>query len=1331
MRWLSYGCEQTRSEASLVSVLRSARIGLLAGVSTVALVLGALAVPLTAAADSRPADAATPVTVSADSLPTAQINGVVWAQLIVGTTVYVGGEFTRSRPAGSAPGVNEVVRNNLLAYNLTTGVLVASFNPNVNGAVRALTVSNDGSRLFAGGAFTSVGGVSRSRVAAFDTMSGALIAGWAPVMNAGVKALAFAGTTVYMGGSFTAAGGQARARMAAFNGTTGALQPWSGTPTGGSINALAASPDGSKVVIGGSFTAYNGSSDPGYGMAATDATTGTSLPWKINGLIRNGGTQAAILSLTGSAEGLFGTGYVFGSGGNFEGTFRAGWADGSLIWVEDCHGDTYSAVPAGDKVYTTEHAHYCGNINGFEQTEPWTYHRTLAFSMDVGGTITADKHGYYNFAGTPRPNLLTFYPDINTGTFTGQGQGPWHVTANAQYLLYGGEFTIVNNKRQQGLARFAVPAIAPNKEGPRVANATFVSSAFVPSAASFVSGTARLSWKSAYDRDNENLTYEVLRDGVVVTTFQALSSDWNRPNLAFSDTGLNPGQIYSYRIRVTDPFGNTNTGGAANVTVASGALSGYAASVLADSPRSYWPLNEASGPTAFDWMSGADLVRNGGISPGAPGAILGDTSTASSFDGTAAGFAATQNAESPSNSFSVETWVKTATTQGGKIIGFGNSATGQSGGYDRHVYMDNDGRIWFGVYPGASQTINSTTSYNDGKWHQIVASLGNSGMSLSIDGKRVAQRADVTSGQDYQGFWRIGGDNLGGWPARPTSAFIAADIAQVAVYSAPLTQTQIAAHFVASGRTSPITPAPTDVYGAAVYAAAPDLYWRLGESSGTKAIDSSASGQPGTYFDSVTLGTPGLLNGTSNTAASFSSGLVSSDTQIAAPSTYALESWFRTTTTRGGKLIGFGSASTGLSDSYDRHVYMQDDGRLVFGTWTGQANTVVTDASYNDGQAHYVVAEQSSDGMALYVDGALVGTNPQTGAQGYSGYWRIGGDNTWGSSSPWFAGTLDDVAVYPHLLSGAAIAQHYSLGSATAAPHNAAPTAAFVATTDQLSVAVDASTSTDSDGTVTGFAWSWGDGSTSTGATGTHTYAAAGTYSITLTVTDNGGATDTATQSVTVTAPAPVPTGIAADVFARVVSGGLGAADLGGAWTTTGPASNYSVANGAGQLRVAAGGAGNGYLAGVSSSSTDLTVTTSLQQATTGGGSFISVIGRRVGSDDYRARVKILADGSVQLQLLRGATTLRASTIAGLRYRTNDALQVRLQVFGMAPTTIRAKVWATGTTEPTTWQLSGTDATPALQQSGSIGLALYLSGSATTPMTVAFDDLAATPVAGP
>ncbi|WP_233206052.1 PKD domain-containing protein [Cryobacterium sp. N19] len=216
---------------------RLARAGWVGLATVVAVVAAVLSAPSVALADSAPADAATPVTVSADSLPTTQINGVVWAQLIVGDTVYVGGEFTRSRPAGSARGVNEVVRNNLLAYNLTTGKLITSFNPNVNGAVRALVASADGTRVYAGGGFTKVGSETRFRLAAFDTGTGALVSSWKPVVNAQVKALGIFGNTVYAGGTFTVASGQSRTMTASFATSNGALGTWTGQPDGGAVNA--------------------------------------------------------------------------------------------------------------------------------------------------------------------------------------------------------------------------------------------------------------------------------------------------------------------------------------------------------------------------------------------------------------------------------------------------------------------------------------------------------------------------------------------------------------------------------------------------------------------------------------------------------------------------------------------------------------------------------------------------------------------------------------------------------------------------------------------------------------------------------------------------------------------------------------------------------------------------------------------------------------------------------------------------------------------------------------------------------------------------------------
>src|SRR5512139_510234 len=101
--------------------------------------------------------AGTPATVTADALPTWQIDGVVWSQVLVGDTVYATGKFTKARPPGTAAGdAAEVTRTNLLAYDIKTGNLVTSFDHSLNGQGLALAKSPDGSRVYVGGDFTTV-----------------------------------------------------------------------------------------------------------------------------------------------------------------------------------------------------------------------------------------------------------------------------------------------------------------------------------------------------------------------------------------------------------------------------------------------------------------------------------------------------------------------------------------------------------------------------------------------------------------------------------------------------------------------------------------------------------------------------------------------------------------------------------------------------------------------------------------------------------------------------------------------------------------------------------------------------------------------------------------------------------------------------------------------------------------------------------------------------------------------------------------------------------------------------------------------------------------------
>ncbi len=497
--------------------------------------------------------------------------------------------------------------------------------------------------------------------------------------------------------------------------------------------------------------------------------------------------------------------------------FSVKWSDDSTNWIEDCHGDSYSIKPLGDVVYLAGHPHFCGNIGGFPQTEPWSFNRGIAFGKQATGTITTENHGYTNFAGNPAPPLLNWYPYLDSGTFTGQNQGPWTVNGNNDYVVMAGEFTVVNNQAQQGLVRFARTGIAPNERGPRVTGANLT-----PTLSSPAAGTVRVRWQANWDQDNENLVYEVRRNGAVIATINQASTFWRRPGMTFLDTSRVPGQSYTYRIFVRDPFGNEARSDTATITVpgAVAAPGNYAQQVLADKPGNYWRLGEGSGATAVDLAGRDDLELQPGASFGAAGAINSDADTAVGLNGTQDAVASDPTLASRPNVFSTEAWIRTDSTRGGQIVGYGNTQAGLSADLDRSVYMDPAGRIFFGVRPGGSRgtriTINSTATFNDNQWHHIVASLGPDGMQLTIDGTRAAGRTDTTAAWPFDGYWRIGGDHLTGWPSWPILpkgegnyvSFLSGQIDDVALYPSVLPLARIQAHYVASGRTVNAPPSP-------------------------------------------------------------------------------------------------------------------------------------------------------------------------------------------------------------------------------------------------------------------------------------------------------------------------------------------------------------------------------------------------------------------------------------------------------------------------------------------------------------------------------------------
>jgi signal peptidase I len=211
----------------------------------------------------------------------------------------------------------------------------------------------------------------------------------------------------------------------------------------------------------------------------------------------------------------------------------------------------------------------------------------------------------------------------------------------------------------------------------------------------------------------------------------------------------------------------------------------------------YYRLQETSGTAAVNAGTAgtaANATYAGTITKGVggPNCGIGDSS-AVRLDGSTGSIYTTQLVSNP-QTFSLQVWFNTTTTRGGKLIGFGNGTDGaSSSSYDRHLYMTTGGQLVFGVYPGGIQTITSPGAYNNGAWHLATATFSaGTGMRLYVDGGLVASNASVTTAEVYDGYWRIGYDNLNTWPAAPTSSWFAGTIAQVGIYTTVLSSTQIA-----------------------------------------------------------------------------------------------------------------------------------------------------------------------------------------------------------------------------------------------------------------------------------------------------------------------------------------------------------------------------------------------------------------------------------------------------------------------------------------------------------------------------------------------------------
>ncbi|NRA68677.1 MAG: hypothetical protein HRU19_29595 [Pseudobacteriovorax sp.] len=210
-------------------------------------------------------------------------------------------------------------------------------------------------------------------------------------------------------------------------------------------------------------------------------------------------------------------------------------------------------------------------------------------------------------------------------------------------------------------------------------------------------------------------------------------------------------------------------------------------------------------------------------------------------------------------------------------------------------------------------------------------------------------------------------------------------------------------------------------YDSVVLADSPVLYWRLGESAGSTAVDNSGNSYDGTYSGSYSLNQTGAIVTSIDTAVDFDGGTASVTQAGLLGATFTVEVWATWEGTDDQMLFTAGSNGGGPALHFS-------GGNIYWSTWDGAGNPICTiPADADDGSFHHYVMVNESGNTKLFYDGAECGTTNYRSSSSAT-LFHLGSGDT--SSNGW-AGIIDEVAVYNSALSESRIEVHYDAGSSS------------------------------------------------------------------------------------------------------------------------------------------------------------------------------------------------------------------------------------------------------------------------------------------------------------
>lgn len=344
------------------------------------------------------------------------MDGSVNAITQVGNKIIAAGTFTKVSPSSSfSTTTDDVVRNRIFAFDATTGAIDPTFNPNLGGPANSLTT--DGTYVYVGGSFGSVGSSTAIKRIVKLTSAGTVVAGFQAVPNSSVNEVVVRGGKLYVGGGFTSikSGGVTTARggLAGLNPTTGAVLasvnvPFTGvydTALGGTTNVkrFDVASDGSRLTAIGNFSTVGGQPRSQIAVLDTSGAAAVVASWHTNrfdSAHNNCSSSFAtftrdvdispdgkyfVVSSTGAYGGGSGTGNSPSEGTMCDTTTR--WEMASTgndpTWADYTGGDTtYGVAVTGSAVYIGGHMRWENNPFQGDQAGPGAVPREGIAALD-------------------------------------------------------------------------------------------------------------------------------------------------------------------------------------------------------------------------------------------------------------------------------------------------------------------------------------------------------------------------------------------------------------------------------------------------------------------------------------------------------------------------------------------------------------------------------------------------------------------------------------------------------------------------------------------------------------------------------------------------------------------------------------------------------------------------------------------------------------------------------------------------------------------------------------------------------------------------------------